>query len=75
MKECLDSKNRKELKDKMLALFGEMMQPLSKEFQMLLVDDLVTAFESRLKVLNRAQTRVNYIVETASETEHQLIQA
>lgn len=75
MKECLDPKSRKELEEKMLALLGETMQPLSKEFQMLLADDLVTAFESRFKVLNRAQTRMDYIVETASEIEHQLIQS
>jgi hypothetical protein len=42
---------------------------------MLLEDDLVTAFESRLKVLNRAQTSMDFYVETASEIEHQLIKA
>jgi hypothetical protein len=51
----------------------ETMQPLSKEFQMLLVDDLVTAFESRFKVLNRAQTPMDCYVEIASVIEHQLV--
>ena len=73
MKECLDSKSRKELEDKLLVLLGETMQPLSKEFQMLLVDDLVTAFESRFKVLNRAQTPMDCYVEIASVIEHQLV--
>ena len=75
MTECLDSKSRKELENKILALLGETMQPLSKGFQMLLADDLVTAFESRLKVLNRAQTPMYCYVETASEIQQQLIKA
>ncbi|MGA3290214.1 MAG: hypothetical protein ABSD42_08265 [Candidatus Bathyarchaeia archaeon] len=73
MKECLDPKSRKKLENKLLALLGETMQPLSKEFQILLADDLVTAFESRFKVLTRAQTPMECCVETASEIEPQLI--
>jgi hypothetical protein len=73
MKECLDPKSRKELENKILALLGETMQPLSKEFQTLLADDLVTAFESRFKVLNRTQTPIDCYVEIASEIEHQLV--
>ena len=57
MKEFADPKSRKEIEDKLLALFGETMQPLSKELQMLLADDLVTAFESRFKALNHAQNQ------------------
>ena len=75
MKESLDSKSRKELANKILALFGEAMQPLSKDFQMLLADDLVTVFESRFKVLSRVQTSMDFFVEIASEIEHQLIKA
>ena len=75
MKEVLDPKSRKEIKDKLLALFGETMQPLSKEFQILLADDLVTAFESRFKALNHAQKPVDYYVETAPDITHQLIQS
>lgn len=74
MKECLDSKSRKELENKILALLSEAMQPLSKELQMMLADDLVTAFESRFKVLNRAQTPMEFYVETGSEIERQLIE-
>jgi hypothetical protein len=75
MKKCLDSQSRKELENKILALLGETMQPLPKKFQMMLADDLVTAFESRIKVLNRAQKPMDCYVETASEIEHQLIKA
>jgi hypothetical protein len=75
MKKCLASQSRKELENKILALLGETMQPLPKKFQMMLADDLVTAFESRIKVLNRAQKPLDCYVETASEIEHQLIKA
>jgi len=73
MKECLDPKSRKELEAKILDLLGETMQPLPKEFQTLLADDLVTAFENRLKALNRTQTQMEYYVETAPEIEQQII--
>jgi hypothetical protein len=58
MKSQGSSKNRKELKFKMAAVFGEKIQMLSVQFQEILLDDLVTAFESRLDVLNRAQSAV-----------------
>ena len=77
MKECLDSKSRKELEDKILTLLVEAMQPLSKEFQMLLADDLVTAFENRLTVLTRVQApmdTMDFYVTTAPEIEHQQIE-
>ena len=37
----------------MAAVFGEKIQTLSADHQMILIDDLVTAFENRLAVLNR----------------------
>jgi hypothetical protein len=73
MKEFVDPKSRKELENKILDLLGETMQPLSKEIQMLLADDLVTAFESRFKILSRTQTPMDCYVETASEIKHQLV--
>ena len=72
MNKPLDQKNRKELENKILDILTETMQPLSKELQMMLADDLVTAFENRFKVLNRAQIPMDYYVEMASEIEHQL---
>ena len=65
MNDGIDPKSRKELENKILDLLGETMQPLSKEFQMLLADDLVTAFESRFKVLTRVQAPMECYVETA----------
>lgn len=73
MEKCLDSKSRRKLENKLLTVLSESIQPLSKEFQMLLVDDLVTAFENRFKVLTLAQTQVECYVETPSEINPQLI--
>ena len=47
-------KNRKELEDKMASVFGEKIQVLSADLQRILLSDMVTAFENRLNVLNRA---------------------
>ena len=48
-------KGRKELEAKMATVFGEKIGDLSAEFQEILLDDMVTAFESRLIVLEHAK--------------------
>jgi hypothetical protein len=48
-------KSRDELEEKMAAVFGEEIKELSTELQAILIDDLVTAFENRVNVLNRIQ--------------------
>jgi hypothetical protein len=58
MKRQFSSKNRKELRLKMATVFSEKIQMLSTELQGILLDDLVTAFENRLNVLNRAQSTI-----------------
>lgn len=58
MKHQYSSKNRKEMQLKMATVFSEKIQMLSTELQGILLDDLVTAFENRLNVLNRAQLTV-----------------
>jgi hypothetical protein len=58
MKRQYSSKNRKEMQLKMATVFSEKIQMLSTELQGILLDDLVTAFENRLSVLNRAQLTV-----------------
>jgi len=55
MKHRATAKSRKELKHKMAMVFSEKIQKLSPDLQDVLLDDLVTAFENRLNVLNRAQ--------------------
>jgi hypothetical protein len=48
-------KCRDELEAKMATVFGEEIKELSTEYQQILIDDMVTAFENRLKVLNRSK--------------------
>ncbi len=58
MKQQISVKNRKELEAKMATVFGEKIKTLSTELQETLLDDMVTAFENRLNVLNRVSMRV-----------------
>ena len=57
MKQQITIKARKELETKMAAVFGEKIKNLSTELQRILLDDMVTAFENRLNVLNRARPK------------------
>jgi hypothetical protein len=57
MNQQITLKGRKELEAKMATVFGEKIKSLSTELQRILLDDMVTAFESRLKVLNRANVK------------------
>jgi hypothetical protein len=68
MKSQCNPKSRKEL-HKMLAVFGEEIEMLSAELQQILLDDLVTAFEDRLNVLNRAQSTLEFEVAEGVECE------
>ncbi|MGB9914049.1 MAG: hypothetical protein ACPLIG_02025 [Candidatus Bathyarchaeales archaeon] len=54
MKQHITLKDRKELETKMAAVFDEKIRNLSTELQQILIDDMVTAFENRLNVLNCA---------------------
>ncbi len=53
MKQIAD-KNRKELEAKLADVFGREINGLSTELRAILLDDMVTAFENRLNVLNNA---------------------
>lgn len=53
MKQETSLKHRHELEAKMAAVFAEKIKELSAELQQTLLDDMVTAFENRLNVLNR----------------------
>ena len=55
----ITEKGRKELEAKMAKLFKENINELSTELQGILLDDMVTAFENRLNVLNAAQAMVS----------------
>lgn len=54
MKKQSIDKARTELEIKMALVFGKKTKNLSTELQRILLDDMVTAFENRLNVLNRA---------------------
>jgi len=69
MKSQYNSKNMKELRLKMVTVFSEEIQMLSTELQEILLDDLVTAFENRLNVLNRAQLTVKLEMAESVECE------
>ena len=56
----ISSKSRKELEAKMVTVFGGKIKALSTELQRILIDDMVTAFENRLNVLNRANAKMQY---------------
>jgi hypothetical protein len=64
--------NRKGLKNKMAIALRYNIGMLSVEMQDILIDDLITAFENRLAVLNKAQSNVLYVadagVRVANET-------
>jgi len=57
VKQQVTIKARKELETKMAAVFGGKIKNLSTELQRILLDDMVTAFENRLNVLNRAYAK------------------
>jgi len=50
----IEEKERKELEAKFENALQEKMGELSTELREILLDDMVTAFENRLNVLNRA---------------------
>ena len=56
MTQTTTAKNRKELENKMATVFENDIKSLPAEFRKIMVDDLVSAFESRLFALSRAQS-------------------
>ena len=57
MNQQVVNKDRKELEAKMATIFRENIKGLSTELREILLDDMVTAFENRLKVLNFAHAK------------------
>lgn len=60
MRKIITFKDRKDLEDKMANVFQENLKGLSTELQRILLDDLVTAFQSRINVLTRVQKKASY---------------
>jgi hypothetical protein len=57
VKQQITQKGRKELEANMARIFNVKITGLSTELQEILLDDMVTAFENRLNVLNAAQAK------------------
>jgi hypothetical protein len=51
-------KERKELESKLANVFDDEINSLSTELRQILLDDMVTAFENRLNVLNNAALKI-----------------
>ncbi len=60
MKQDLTLKQRKGLEAKMADVFRENIKGLSAEFQKILLDDIVTAFQNRIHVLAQVQRKKGY---------------
>ncbi len=58
-----NNKKRKELKTKMAEALNYKINNLSSSMKDILLDDLVTAFESRFEVLSNAQLNMRCFVE------------
>ena len=57
MRKDLTPKQRREIRAKMAEALKENIKGLSTDFQKILVDDLVTAFQNRINVLMRVQAK------------------
>jgi len=66
------SKDRNELKLKIAKAFDENILKLSSELREILVDDLVTAFENRVKVLSKVQSDVQ--IEVSGIADYETVQ-
>jgi len=57
LRKDLTPKQRREIKAKMAEALKENIKGLSTDFQKILIDDLVTAFQNRINVLMRVQAK------------------
>ena len=53
----LTSTQRKQLQTEIISTFKEEMQVLNRELQQILADDLITAFQNRLKAFIKIQKK------------------
>ncbi|MBX5320386.1 MAG: hypothetical protein QHH12_04635 [Candidatus Bathyarchaeota archaeon] len=60
MKYEITLQQRRKIKAKMAEVFKENLKGLSTDFQKILLDDLVTAFQNRINVLKRVQAKRGY---------------
>ena len=73
MKRQYSSKDKKKLRLKIATVLGENIRMLSVDLQEMLLDDLVTAFENRVKVLSKVQSDVQ--IEVVGSVDYETVQA
>jgi hypothetical protein len=69
MKQSIAIGKRKELENKMAKVFENDVKSVPVELRKIMVDDLVSAFESRLCVLNHAQSNLRFLAITDGEVQ------
>jgi hypothetical protein len=70
----MSTKNRKKLKNKMATVFSDNIKGLSTDLQGILLDDLVTALENRLAVLNRINENTQFVTAITEDADCETIQ-
>ena len=74
MENQLTGKSREELKNKLAAVLGESVKTLPLDLRDVLLDDLVTALENRLNILNRAHQNTQFITAITESAEYETFQ-
>jgi uncharacterized protein (DUF2461 family) len=69
VKQSISIKRRKELEHKMSKIFENDMKSVPVGFRKILANDLVSAFESRIYVLNQAQINLQVIAITEGDVQ------
>jgi hypothetical protein len=59
MEKSFSPQNRKKLQKMMIEAFNSEINTLTPDLQSILADDMVTALQNRLLVLQRIQTKIN----------------
>ena len=59
MEKSFSQKNRKKLQKMMIEAFTSEINILAPDLQSILADDMVTALQNRLVVLQKMQTKIN----------------
>jgi uncharacterized protein (DUF2461 family) len=69
VKQSISIKKRKELENKIITIFENDMASVPVGFRKILANDLVSAFESRIYVLNQAQENLQVIAITQGDVQ------
>jgi hypothetical protein len=69
MKQAISIRKRKELGKKLSSVFENDMKSVPVGLRKIMANDLVTAFDSRLCVLNQAQSNLGFLVITDGEVQ------